>query len=172
MSGPGKSARPQRCSFHRHRCEQHKPRRCAAGREACCPRHKGVIHFSPEHSLSIFSQNPPQPRWVAVALTQGTQPVGPGWAWDFQRGARDQKPKKGAWACPLCSLSIFFLLLSSCSVLPTPNPQPPVPLQPPNPDASGFPQHQSFSGAEVREGMAFPILFVLVQWPGLIFLLS
>lgn len=63
--------------------------------------------------------------------------------------------------------SFFCLPAQPSPPLPSPHTLGPISFQPPNPDASGFPQPGT--RAEVREGMAFPTLSCSspVAWPNI-----
>lgn len=124
MSGPGKSARPQRCSFHRHRCEQHKPRRCAAGREACCPRHRGSSILAQSIASQSSARIPPSPvgwRWPSPKGLSQWALGGPGTSSEVQ-GIKNQKRVLGLVPSARSAFFSFFCLPAQSSPLPTPNP--------------------------------------------------
>lgn len=126
-----------------------------------------AIHFSPSGSGLKSAVMSPPPPINASALPCPKDGFGK-WvqgSWGLSASCRRPQTGRCPWTCLLCSLLFFSIVCFPAQSSPHPSPNP---FSPPKPGASGFPQDQWLFGAEVREGTAFPILFVLVQWPGLI----
>lgn len=141
-------------SFPTDRYKQHNPRGVLW--RGSLPASCKLNHPLESHRSSLKSSASPRPPLISPsgrALTQR-------WTWSAGTGGPGtfSTVQEGVLG-PVCSAhSAFFSFLSFCPVVVLPHTPAPSPASPPNPNASEFPQNQWLSGAEVREGTAFPIL--------------